>query len=105
MVVSNSSGDPGLLVLMSLAGGAKHGYAIVKDVKEQVGVRLGPGTLYGALARLEERGMIRALPLEGRRRPYALTALGAESLRVELERLGRVAEAGLRRLSLAGGAT
>ena len=52
-----------LLVLTSLAGGPKHGYAITVDVEEFAGVKLGPGTLYGALSRLEGRGLIeRSLP-------------------------------------------
>ena len=50
--------DPTLLVLASLAEGDKHGYAIMIDVEEFAGLRLGPGTLYGAITRLEERGML-----------------------------------------------
>ena len=67
--ISERSNDPGLLVLTSLADGPKHGYAITADVEEFAGVRLGPGTLYGALARLESKGLIEALPAEDRRRP------------------------------------
>ena len=63
-----------MLILASLAGGAKHGYAIEKDVQQFSGVRLEPGTLYGALARLESRGWIEPLPAEERRRPYRSTA-------------------------------
>ena len=48
--------DPGLLILTSLADGEKHGYAMMEDIEALCGVRLGPGTLYGALARLERRG-------------------------------------------------
>ena len=51
--------------MASLADGAKHGYAITRDVEEIAGVTLGPGTLYGALARLEERGLIEPLPSDG----------------------------------------
>ena len=69
--------DPSMLVLASLADGPKHGYAITRDVADQVGVQLGPGTLYGAIGRLEERGFIEALPPEQRRRPYRITAAGA----------------------------
>jgi len=100
--------DPGLLILTSLASGEKHGYAIMEDVEALAGVRLGPGTLYGALSRLEKRGLIAALPVEGaesggtvpprRRRPYRLTEQGQELLVTELRRLSRLAEAGLRRL-------
>jgi DNA-binding PadR family transcriptional regulator len=96
--------NPGLLVLTSLADGPKHGYAITRDVQDVAGVKLGPGTLYGALARLEERGLIEPLPASERRRPYRLTAAGAQALRAELASLERVAEVGQARLAAAGGA-
>jgi DNA-binding PadR family transcriptional regulator len=69
--------EPSLYILVSLSAGPKHGYAIMTDVEEISGERLGPGTLYAALARLEARGLIEALPPEERRRPYRLTGLGA----------------------------
>lgn len=69
-----------ILVLSSLAGGDKHGYALVKDVEEFAGVHLPPGTLYQVLARLESRGLIVALEADERRRPYRLTVLGATVL-------------------------
>ena len=96
--------DPGLLVLASLAGGAKHGYAIVADVRATTGVHLGPGTLYGAIARLEGQGLIAPLPAQGRRRPYRLTATGERVLEGQLELLAAVARTGLSRLRM-GGAT
>jgi DNA-binding PadR family transcriptional regulator len=102
--ISERSTDPGLLVLSSLAAGPKHGYAITGDVEEVAGVRLGPGTLYGALSRLEERGLIEALPSQDRRRPYRLTAAGAAALDEQLRLLDRVVSTGLRRLQ-AGEAT
>jgi len=92
------SGDPSLLILASLAGGPKHGYLIMEDVEEVAGVRLGPGTLYGAIARLEERGLIEPLPTEERRRPYRLTASGAAVLAEQLHELQRVVRTGLQRL-------
>ena len=92
--------DPGLLVLASLADGAKHGYAITADVAEEVGVRLGPGTLYAALTRLEERGLIEGLPIEGRRRPYRLTAAGVAELSAQATRMQRLATMSLARLRL-----
>jgi DNA-binding PadR family transcriptional regulator len=49
-------GDPSVLIMASLASGPKHGYALIKDIQEFAGAALGPGTLYGALARLEQRG-------------------------------------------------
>lgn len=99
--ISERSTDPGLLVLSSLAAGPKHGYAVTQDVEELAGVRLGPGTLYGALSRLEERGLIEALPSEDRRRPYRLTAAGAAALEEQLRMLDRVVSTGLKRLQAA----
>jgi DNA-binding PadR family transcriptional regulator len=99
--ISQRSTDPGLLVLTSLADGAKHGYAITADVAEFAGVELGPGTLYGALARLEAKGLIEALPAEDRRHPYRLTAAGSAALEQELRQLQSVTTHGLDRLRVA----
>jgi DNA-binding PadR family transcriptional regulator len=93
--------DPPLLVLASLAEGPKHGYAITQDVATQTGLQLGPGTLYGAIGRLEERGLIEALPPEQRRRPYQMTAAGAQELARAAARMRDVAELGLGRLAAA----
>jgi len=92
--------DPSLLILASLAGGPKHGYAMMEDIERMGGVRLGPGTLYGALARLEARGLIEPLPAEERRRPYRLTGLGVAVLREQLTSLQAFAATGLKRLAL-----
>jgi DNA-binding PadR family transcriptional regulator len=89
---------PATLILSSLAGGPKHGYALMQDVESFSGVALGPGTLYGALSRLEEAGLIEALAGEGRRRPYKLTPVGADALREQLDAQRRVADVGLSRL-------
>ena len=86
------------LILASLAEGDKHGYALTQDVQAFAGVRLAPGTLYEALARLEGQGLIEALEPVGRRRPYRLTAGGAAVLRAHLDGQSRVAEVGLGRL-------
>jgi DNA-binding PadR family transcriptional regulator len=91
--------DPSMLVLTSLAGGPKHGYAITQDVAAQVGVQLGPGTLYGAIGRLEERGFIEPLPAQERRRPYRITAAGAAELARAATRMRDVASLGLTRLA------
>ena len=91
--------DPSLLVMTSLAAGPKHGYAIMQDVAAESGVRLGPGTLYGVIARLEERGLIEPLEAQDRRRPYRITAEGSRVLAAQLERMRAVAETGLRRLA------
>jgi DNA-binding PadR family transcriptional regulator len=92
--------EPVVLVLTSLADGPKHGYALAKDIESFAGSKLGPGTLYGALSRLEERGWIEALPAEERRRPYRITASGAQCLARHLETAQRVASTGLSRLEL-----
>jgi DNA-binding PadR family transcriptional regulator len=90
---------PATLILSSLAGGAKHGYALMQDIEEFAGVTLRPGTLYGALSRLEGMGLIEALAGDGRRRPYRLTPAGATALEAKLSVQRRVADVGLRRLS------
>jgi DNA-binding PadR family transcriptional regulator len=91
--------DPTILILASLAGGPKHGYAMMEDIEAMTGVRLGPGTLYGALARLEQRGWIVPLPSEDRRRPYRLTSAGAAALSERLRELQTLATTGLARLA------
>jgi DNA-binding PadR family transcriptional regulator len=91
--------DPALLILSSLADGPKHGYGIMSDIETLTGLRLGPGTLYGALARLVSSGLIKSLPAEDRRRPYQLTAKGITALRDELNLLQKLASTGLKRLA------
>jgi DNA-binding PadR family transcriptional regulator len=83
----------------SLAGGAKHGYLLMQDIEGFAGVTLRPGTLYGALSRLEAMGMIESLEGDGRRRPYRLTHAGATALEAQLSAQRRVAEVGLHRLA------
>jgi DNA-binding PadR family transcriptional regulator len=90
--------EPSLYILLSLSDGPRHGYAIMADVEGISGVPLGPGTLYGALARLEQRGLIEALEPVERRRPYRLTALGATTLKAQLDGLAGLARSGLERL-------
>ena len=90
--------DPALLILSSLADGNKHGYAMMSDIETMTGVRLGAGTLYGALARLETFGLIKALPSKDRRRPYQLTPKGVAALREQLGVLQKLASTGLKRL-------
>ena len=94
--------EPTLYILVSLSDAPKHGYAIMTDVEAMTGEPLGPGTLYGALARLEKRGMIEALEPVDRRRPYRITGLGATTLRTQLEGLAGFTQLGLRRLGGAG---
>lgn len=92
--------DPSILILTSLAGGKKHGYAIMEDIETLARVRLGTGTLYGAIARLEEYGLIEVLPSEERgRRPYRLTTAGMAFLREQLTNMETFATRGLERLA------
>jgi DNA-binding PadR family transcriptional regulator len=90
--------DPPLLVLASLANGPKHGHAMIEDIARLCGTRLGAGTLYGAIARLEQRRLIEPLPPEERRRPYRITAQGLRVLRAKLITLQQFTRAGLGRL-------
>ena len=90
--------EPSLYILVSLGDGPKHGYAIMTDVEALTGSPMGPGTLYGALARLERRGLIEALEPVDRRRPYRLTGLGEATVRAQLERLSGFAATGMERL-------
>jgi DNA-binding PadR family transcriptional regulator len=94
---------PATLILASLADGAKHGYALTKDIESFAGVRVPPGTLYEALARLAARGLIEAVESHDRRRPYRLTAAGAATLRAHLDAQRRVADVGLGRLAAGWG--
>ena len=93
--------DPPLLILTSLAEGPKHGYALSKDIETFAGVALGPGALYGAITRLEERGLIEALPSSDRRRPYRLTAAGESALADAVAQLRRLSDVGAARLGKA----
>jgi DNA-binding PadR family transcriptional regulator len=88
------------LILTSLADGPKHGHALLKDIEGFAGVTLGPGALYGAITRLEERGLIEPLDFDDRRRPYRLTAAGTESLADAVAQMRRLAEVGAVRLGI-----
>jgi DNA-binding PadR family transcriptional regulator len=90
--------DPTLLVLASLADGDKHGYAMMEDIERFASVRLGPGTLYGAITRLEARGWIRPVAAEDRRQPYTITAIGRRHLEEQVSSLNAVVKAAQRRL-------
>ena len=90
--------EPSLLILVSLSDGPKHGYAIMQDVEQGTGRPMGAGTLYAALARLEEQGFIEPMAPVDRRRPYRLTAVGAANLADQLRGLSEYAQKGLRQL-------
>ena len=92
------SNDPPLLILTSLADGPKHGHALARDIESFAGVMLGPGALYGAITRLEERGLIEPLPSADRRRPYRITATGASALAEVVADMRRIADVGIGRL-------
>lgn len=91
--------DPPTLILTSLASGPKHGYALLQDIEAFAGVRLGPGTLYGAISRLEERGLIEPTGPAGRTRPYRLSPAGREALEATLASLRTIVDEGAARLS------
>ena len=101
--VIRGSSDRSVLVLTSLSSGPKHGYALIKDIESFSGVSLGPGSLYGAIDKLEHAGLIEAMPGEGRRKPYRITARGAADLREQLVLSEKVFSVGLDRLAGAGG--
>jgi DNA-binding PadR family transcriptional regulator len=96
--------DPTLLILTSLATGEKHGYSLLQDIEQFAGVTLGPGTLYGAIGRLERRGLIEPGPEDNRRRPYRLTSAGATELAGALAELRAITEEASRRLAVRGAA-
>ncbi|MBC7814954.1 MAG: helix-turn-helix transcriptional regulator [Burkholderiales bacterium] len=91
--------EPSLLILVSLADGSKHGYAIMQDIEQTMAQRLGPGTLYGAIARLESAGLIEAIKSHDRRQPYRLTPAGLTALRDHMETLQRFTQVAAVRLS------
>jgi DNA-binding PadR family transcriptional regulator len=91
--------EPALLILISLADGPKHGYGMIDDIASVAEIRFGPGTLYGAITRLESRGLIERLDAEDRRNPYPLTGLGEKALRARLASIQAIARIGQRRLA------
>ena len=87
--------------MLALAGGAKHGYAIKQDVESRTAgdLQLGPGTLYEAIQRLEDSGLIAEAAgrdpgngQEAQRRYYTLTDRGWNTLRTEVRQLGLVVD-------------
>ena len=93
--------DPSVLILTSLSDGSKHGYAIMTDVAAFSGVSMEPGTLYGALSRLEKRGWIRPLGTGERRRPYEITAAGQTVLAEQLKTMQQVVRTAALRIATA----
>lgn len=99
VVSSGHFSDPQLLVLASLAEGPKHGHGMLDDIQQMSGSRLGPGTLYGAIARLEQQGWIEPLPVEERRKPYRLTEAGRQAFVAKMRTLQRIVSIGATRLA------
>ena len=92
--------DVSLLILLSLANGEKHGYAMIEDIEQFSGTHFEPGTLYGALMRLEKRGWIEALEAQERRHPYRLTDEGLSALLQQMATLRQIVAVGTTRLVL-----
>jgi DNA-binding PadR family transcriptional regulator len=90
--------EPALLILLSLAPGPKHGHAMMLDIEAFSGIRIGPGSLYGAIERLERGGLIEPVAGDDRRKPYRLTQRGRMSLDGQVETLDRLARLGRERL-------
>lgn len=77
-----------MLVLAALSSGPKHGYAVIVEIETHTGRRLGPGTLYGIIERLEKSGHIAPMPVEERgRRPYRITNAGKRAYDEEVRNL------------------
>lgn len=92
--------DADELILLSLAGGPKHGYALMMDIAEFSGKKVGPGTLYVAIERLEQRGLVAPIASPDRRRPYRITPDGLDALRTRVGELRRITSVATRRLAL-----
>lgn len=92
-------------ILLALAGGRKHGYAIMKEVEADGGgfLRMGPGTLYGSLRRMTAAGLVEETEDAGendvdeRRRYYQLTSAGRRALGGETARLRQALSAARRK--------
>jgi DNA-binding PadR family transcriptional regulator len=94
---------PVIHILLALGEGDLHGYAIKQEVEQRTGgrIRLGPGTLYEAIQRLQDSGLVEeadaaARPAHGQeaqRRYYRLTDRGWTTLREEIRQLGTVVDA------------
>ena len=96
-------------VLVALASGPRHGYAVAQEVEELTEGRIvmGPGTLYGSLQRMQDAGLIEETDNPGdgglhagRRRYYGMTPLGSEALQAESDRLMRAVSVAQARLGV-----
>ena len=92
--MSNAPLTPAVFhVLLALADGPRHGYAIMQEVEASAGLGMGPGTIYGTLERLESLGWVKESPppREDRRRFFLLQPSGRAALQQEAKRLSRLA--------------
>ena len=82
-------------ILLALADGPLHGYAIMQAVEASAGeeLKMGPGTIYGSIQRMEEAGLVRELASKSddRRRVFGLLPAGRRALEAEARRLTRLA--------------
>ncbi|PDY77404.1 PadR family transcriptional regulator [Bacillus cereus] len=92
--------EPTLFILISLAEGNKHGYAIMEDIENSYNIKIGPGTLYGAISRMENRKLIEAISTTERKKPYQITSEGREYLQEKLREIESVTKLGFKRLGL-----
>ncbi len=92
-------GEPAILILLSLVEGPKHGYGIMVDVEQHMGVKLGPGTLYGAIEKLVRFDMIRPCASEERTKPYEITSKGRAAVAEFIASWRTILEIGERRLA------
>ncbi|WP_430787010.1 PadR family transcriptional regulator [Virgibacillus flavescens] len=92
--------EPTLFILISLADGNKHGYAIMEDTEDSYDIKIGPGTLYGAISRMEKLKYIEAIPSQDRKKPYQITSEGREYLQGKLKEIDTVTKLGFKRLGL-----
>jgi len=90
--------EPALLILVSLATGTKHGHAMMRDIEAFSDIRVGPGSLYGAIERLEREGLIEPVASDDRRRPYRLTDRGRDWLGGQITALDELVNIGRERL-------
>lgn len=92
--------EPTLFILISLAEGNKHGYAIMEDIENSYDIKIGPGTLYGAISRMDKLKLIEAIPSTGRKKPYQITSEGRQYLKEKLKEIETVTKLGFERLGL-----
>ena len=83
--------ETGFYILYSLRE-PNHGYGVVQNVERLTDgeIRLGPGTMYGSLSKMEKDGLIRFLREEEKRKIYVITELGNEVLDLEINRIRRL---------------